>query len=211
MKLISIAAVCSLMGIVACSSAPPTGSPDYEVDSKNQTSASKDDAPPADDSTLNPTPAQQDPSTTTPADPPKTTSTFTGTLAATTAVPFGGTPYCKYSVTLKTVSISITKVDGGDITAAEVKDQVNETAIMCQYPPMKPADQVFTLKTATSTTDGGAHLEFNGAGTNEPKTDLIVDLAVKDAGYTATAKWHRTDQGAPLAWTVNATVPLAKN
>jgi hypothetical protein len=74
---------------------------------------------------------------------------------------------------------------------------------------MDPSIQDFTLK-STAVTTKGTRVELTGAKTNRPQTALVVDLVESSAGYQATATWKRTDQQAPLAWSVTAKVSLAK-
>jgi hypothetical protein len=86
-----------------------------------------------------------------------------------------------------------------------------EEAPGCPYPPKAANDQVFKLKDQTAIAGGGGtHLTFLGAATNDPATDLQVDLATAGAGYDASATWKRTDQSGTLAWTVKATISLAR-
>lgn len=183
--------------LVACSNAPPPDAPDYEVDM----SAGRDRAPTgggAPDDTLDETPAA-------PADDePSAPKVFAGTLAAAPKAAFGGSGYCNYEVTLEDVAVEIAVGDGGVVTSATVTDHVVEKALECQYAPMKPADQSFSLAAAN-----GTRLSFAGAATNQPKTDLVVDLAATAGGYQASLTWTRTDQKAPLAWTVTADLALA--
>jgi hypothetical protein len=143
--------------------------------------------------------------------PPAETSTvFAGTLAATATVPFGGSGFCKYDVTLKDVAIEIEILPNGDVGRATVRDLVVERALDgCPYGPMDPSVQDFTLKTHAVTTTG-TRVELAGSKTNRPETALVVDLVETAAGYDATATWKRTDQKAPLAWSVTARAKLAK-
>lgn len=184
---------------LGCSGAPSGDAPDYEIDY-----TAKRPAAPSDPE------SEPEGETKGPSDPAKPPSVFRASLAATTKVSFGGAPYCRYEVTLRSVSIEVSIAEGGAVTAALVKDTVVEAAPGCATPPMKPAPQVFTLASSTATTTG-THLEFTGAAENQPKTTLTLDLVSKiGGGYDATARWKRIDQKAPLDWLITSRMVLAK-
>lgn len=142
--------------------------------------------------------------------PTETSSTYEGTLATTATVPFGGSGYCQYEMTLKDVAIQIEFLASGDVGQAIVRDlAVEKTVASCPYPPMDPAIQDFTVKSSAVTTTG-TRVEFTGAKSNRPDTSLVVDLVQVGAGYEATATWKRVDQQPPLAWTVTGKVTLTR-
>ena len=141
--------------------------------------------------------------------PPADTS-YAGTLATTATVPFGGNGFCKYDITLRDVAIAIDVSTKGEVTRATMRDLAVEKALDgCPYGPMEPSIQDFTSKTQSVTTTG-TRVEFVGAKANRPQTSLVVDLVPSANGYAATATWKRTDQTAPLAWSVTAKMTLAK-
>jgi hypothetical protein len=141
---------------------------------------------------------------------PPQSSTFSGELAATSTVPFGGSPFCKYDITLRDVAIEIEIAPSGDVTRATVRNRGVEQALeSCPYAPMEPSAQEFTFASAVVTTTG-TRVQLTGATTNEPATALVLDLVQSGAGYEATATWKRTDIQAPLDWSVSATVSLAR-
>lgn len=140
---------------------------------------------------------------------------FSGTLAATGAVPFGGNyadaSNCTYTVTLKNVTIDLV-VQDGQLVASAVHDQMVETTIgVCWYAAQDPNAQTFQLATAVASTSGGFHAEYLGASGNTPKASLVVDLTRDGDGYSASATWHRTDLGKPFDWTVTGTIGLLSN
>lgn len=145
-----------------------------------------------------------------PNETPAVTSTvIAGTLATTATVPFGGSGYCKYDLTLKDIAIEIELAPNGVVSRATVRDRAIERALDgCPYAPMDPSAQEFALKSQATTTTG-TRIEFVGAKTNRPETALVVDLAAQGGGYRAIAVWKRTDQTAPLAWSVTAKIDLA--
>ena len=141
--------------------------------------------------------------------PPEDTA-YAGTLTTTATVPFGGDGFCKYDITLRDVAIEIAVSTKGEITRATMRDLAVEKALDgCPYSAMEPSIQDFTSKTMSVTTTG-TRVEFAGAKANRPQTALVVDLVPSANGYQATATWKRTDQTAPLAWSVTAKMALAK-
>jgi len=52
-------------------------------------------------------------------------------------------------------------------------------------------------------------LVFKGAESNDPRTELVVELARAGDTAQASASWRRTDQKAPLDWQVQANVSLS--
>lgn len=139
-----------------------------------------------------------------------TSTTYTGSLAATSTVPFGGSGYCNYEMTLRDVTMEIEVLANGDVGQAIVRDLAVEKALTgCPYPPMDPSIQEFSVKSSAVTTTG-TRIEFVGAKDNHPETSLVVDLVQAGAGYEATPTWKRTDQGPPLSWTVSAKMNLVR-
>ncbi len=197
---------------VACSGAPKDGGgADYEIakpatpPAASATSSGDDGSQP---------PVQQD-STPPPAGDPDggTVSVgmdtlYEGTLATSSTVDFGGSPYCRYSVTLKTILVDVKfKVDGS-FDSATAHDVMNEAVVgSCPYPAQAASNQTFTSNGATLAA-GNYHITFDGSKDNRPATSLVVDLVKTASGFTANATWTRTDQKAPLAWTVKATTPM---
>ena len=138
---------------------------------------------------------------------------FHGTLAATATVTFGGSyadvSYCKYTVTLKNVSIDLV-VQGNTLVASTVKDRMVETVVgSCGSTAQPDNAQVFALsKEATATSSGGFHAEYLDASGNRPQESLVIDLTKTADGYSASATWHRTDIFHPFDWTVTGTIAL---
>ncbi|MBX3207486.1 MAG: hypothetical protein KF764_20730 [Labilithrix sp.] len=136
-------------------------------------------------------------------------TTFKGKLATTTAVTFGGTPYCEYSMKLEDIVIEIAALDSGELIGAAVKDRAVEAAAPpCPHAPMAPSQQAFALSTVTPNA-AGSTLAFVGAKDNRPETALVIELTRVGVTYQAAAEWRRTDQPAPLDWAVKATLTLA--
>lgn len=135
-------------------------------------------------------------------------TTYVGTLDETTTVRFGGSPYCFYDVRLEDVKIEVAALPSGEIIGAQVTDVMIENSVPpCTLGAAPPTDCSFAFTTATPTADG-YQLAFNGAKTNHPGTKLVVDLKKAGASYEAAATWHRTDQSAPLDWTIATKITL---
>lgn len=137
-----------------------------------------------------------------------TATTYVGTLSETPTVRFGGSPYCFYDVRLKDVKIEIAALPGGQIIGATVTDVMVENSVPpCTFGAAPPTDCSFAFTTLTQTADG-YQLAFSGAKTNHPATRLVVDLKKVGNSYEAAANWHRTDQKAPLDWTITTKITL---
>lgn len=135
--------------------------------------------------------------------------TFAGTLAKSKTVVFGGSPYCTYSMTLENIAIEVTFDGSGDVKAATVTNRAVERALFdCPNPAQPPSDHSYTL-TSAYTTVTGTRLELAGAGTNSPRTSLVVNLETPNGAYEANMTWKRTDQAPSLNWTVAEKLLLA--
>ena len=138
---------------------------------------------------------------------------FTGRLATTQTVPFGGSPYCNYSVRLSDVRFDVTvhPIDG--LTSILVADTMNEATVgTCSFPPAPMSRQGFSYLGVPQ--PPGANGEFSpmlqALPTNSPQTAITVNLmrSTPDT-LTTTGRWARTDQTAPLAWTVMTANPIS--
>lgn len=136
-------------------------------------------------------------------------TTYVGKLDTTVTVPFGGTPYCKYTVTLKSVEIEVAALPNGTVIGAEARDTMIEATVPpCSNSPAPPSARAFTFTTYTATGADTAQIAFSGAATNHPATKLLIDLKKVGGAYEASVSWHRTDQSAPLDWTVTTKITL---
>jgi hypothetical protein len=134
---------------------------------------------------------------------------FAGTLAATPPSDFGGSPYCKYKMTLKQIEIDVTIDGAGDPANASVTDlAVEETVPPCTFAPTPASIQKFTLASSSKLPAGGLHLELSGDPGNKTATALLLEGDFAGDTVQATLEWHRTDQPAPLDWRVTTTIPL---
>lgn len=135
---------------------------------------------------------------------------FKGTMAQTPVVPFGGTPYCNYTITLKQIEIDLDILTSGQVTTGGVQAlNVEGTDANCPYPPAPAAIANYTLQ--SSVPNGTAtRLTFQGATGNAPAASLVANLSSVGTGYSAMLTFHRTDQGPPLDWIVNTTLTLVQ-
>ncbi len=137
---------------------------------------------------------------------------FTGTLAATVAKGFGGSPYCKYTITLKQIDVDVTLTGAGDAVGASVTDLGVEANVPpCPNAPSDPSIQKYTLASSLRLPSGGLHLELAADPANRPAATLVVEGDFSGDHVSASAEWHRTDQQPPLDWRVTATVPLDRH
>lgn len=137
---------------------------------------------------------------------------WTGTLATTKTVEFGGSPYCKYRVTLKQIEIDVTMKKTGEVVNALVKNvAVEESVPPCTFPPQPPNAHQYSLG-SSKPAPTGLQLDFAPFATNKPKATLVMVGPLDGASPSATVslEWHRTDQPAPLDWRVTAVVPVAR-
>jgi hypothetical protein len=206
------AAVLLACSSLACSGAPPDDGRDYEIgnapSSGSGGSGGSEPAAPAPQPTADAPPSDPPPENpTVPVTKPGTP--YAGTLATTASVKFGGGTYCNYDITLKNVAVDMTVSEAGEIQSMTVKDLAVERAFSCPYPPAPQNNQVFTFATATKN-GTTTHVELAGAKQNSPATSLVADVVANGAAYEASFTWKRTDQKAPLAWTVTAKVTVSR-
>jgi hypothetical protein len=141
-------------------------------------------------------------------DAPAGSTSYRGTLEMTAAFPFGGSPYCNYTQTLRQITLSIAVSKTGAIVDASGENlAVEATVPPCSQQPIPP--QLHKYKFASATPAGGAvNVIMTQAPANTPKTSLVMTVTPGGGGYTVAARWTRTDQQPPLAWSVTATMPL---
>ena len=136
--------------------------------------------------------------------------TYRGSAAQTAAFPFGGTPYCNYTETLKQLEVELLIAMSGSVVSGEARN-LNVEGIVGSCPNgVIPATQAnYTLQSATPTATG-AHLVFRGASSNNPGVSLVGELKRTGSTYAVDLTFHRGDQPDPLlAWTVTASLPLS--
>ncbi len=138
---------------------------------------------------------------------------WTGSLAASKTVDFGGSPYCKYRVTLQQIEVDLTMTKAGAVVTGKVKNLAVEAVVPpCSYPPQDPSLHEYSLAAAKPGANGAVHLDFAPFASNHPKASLALDgpLVGSSSTANATLEWHRTDQPSPLDWRVTVSVPLVR-
>jgi hypothetical protein len=132
---------------------------------------------------------------------------FTGTLAKTDEVTFGGAGYCDYRVAATAVTVELA-VDGR-IVSADVKDtMVEEVLGTCPYPATAPATEHYVLAEAEST---GNTLVMKPAEASSSSSVLTLEAAPSGSRYDLTLTWKHSGTGpSALAWTVTGTVSVMR-
>jgi hypothetical protein len=135
-------------------------------------------------------------------------TTYAGMLDAIPAVPFGGPPYCEYTITLEEVGLEVEVSPSGQVIGAEAGNLSTEGTLPPCTDVIPPTVVSYNLATATRT-DAGARLMMRGAPGNVPLTTLTIELARAGDGFEAELTWKRTDQPPPLDWVVTAAMTLS--
>lgn len=141
-------------------------------------------------------------------DAPPGSTVYRGILAATGTFPFGGSPYCSYTMTLRDLEAELALSTTGAIVGGTAQAiSVEATVPPCPNPPIPPRLLKFTF--GSSTALGGAFMVvMNGAATNDPKASLTMTVIPAAGALSAASRWTRTDQPAPLDWSVTANLNL---
>jgi len=135
---------------------------------------------------------------------------YKATMAQTPATPFGGAPYCSYTITLKQLDVEFGILPSSkQVTTGRVQD-LNVEAVVppCQYGPSPPSIATYTLTSATPSATGTT-LTFQGDPANAPMVSLGVELTSAGSVYQARLGFQRTDVPSPLNWSVLVTVTMS--
>lgn len=142
-------------------------------------------------------------------DAPPGSTVYRGTLAATGASPFGGSSHCNYTMTLRDLEAELALSTTGAIVGGSAQAiSVEATVQPCPYMPIPPRLLKFTFGSATPI-GGAIMVVFNGVATNDPKASLTMTVTPSGGALGAMTRWTRTDQPAPLDWSVTANLSLA--
>lgn len=138
---------------------------------------------------------------------------YKGTMAQTPAMPFGGSPFCSYTITLQQLDVELGILPSSkQVTTGRIQDLNVEAVVAttppCPYGPAPPSIANYTLATATPSASGMT-LTFQGDPTNAPVVSLGVELSSAGSVYQARLGFLRTDVMPPLNWSVLVTVPLS--
>ncbi len=137
---------------------------------------------------------------------------YTGQLAMTSTVRFGGSPYCEYSVTLRSIVLDVTLHPTRGLTTMSIADTVDEAIVgTCPFPPAADSRQFFAFQGAQAANAAGAFVPtMQGQPSNSPMTEATVLVTPRtETVVDASVRWERTDQGPPLKWVVTTSSPVA--
>jgi hypothetical protein len=136
-------------------------------------------------------------------------TTYKGTLAQTTPVAFGGTPYCNYTITLKQLDFQLAILPSKQIVSGQAQAlNVEATDATCPNGTIPAGIAKYTFAPAKPS-PSGTTLVFTGNAANAPQATLSIDVVSAGTAYQANLGFHRTDSVALLNWTVITTIPLA--
>jgi len=122
--------------------------------------------------------------------------------------PFGGSPYCDYTVTMQNVVLSFYVSPPGTIASASASATMIESAVGCPFPTIPTNNHTFT---GTGSISGNTiTLQLAGASTNNPKDIGAFTGTLNGSGQIqGTLTFTRTDIQAPLNWTTHHSVTAA--
>ncbi len=133
-------------------------------------------------------------------------ATWTGTLAKSNAVGFGGSPYCDYRTHLEDVTVRVTVAADGTVKSADVTAMAIEEGLNgCPNAPIAPNRHDYAL-----TTPATATFNVESAAQSLPRAKMSAQLTAQGTNGSIALTWHRDDIDAPFDWTLSATVPLQK-
>lgn len=139
-------------------------------------------------------------------------SHFTGSLAATATADFGGSPYCKYRITLKQVAVDVAFDGAGEVIGGSVSNlAVEESVPPCPNATVPPNIHKYTAASASKLPSGGVRIVLGPDHENQPKASLVLEGDFRGGTAQGSFEWHRTDQGPPLDWRVTAKIPLVRH
>jgi hypothetical protein len=155
-----------------------------------------------------PADAQEEPLVDAPIDAPPP-RVYRARLPETAPVMFGGGPlgYCLYTIQLRQLDVQLAVTTGGVVSGQVQALNIETPAMTCPHMGIPPMIANYTFQSAIPTMVG-QQLVFRGAAANFPRVNLVVDLTATGAELQARLAFHRTDQPAPLDWTVTVMVPM---
>jgi hypothetical protein len=123
----------------------------------------------------------------------------------TASVPFGGPPYCKYTVSLENPTLEAAIDNYGRVTKALLSLTMVENSVPpCSFAPLGSRPQSYS---GDGTTSGGEiQLELNPAPGNRPQATANFSGQIVNGRLVGTLTVHRTDFGGNLAWTVRSLI-----
>jgi hypothetical protein len=157
-----------------------------------------------------------------PTDAPSPVRTYHGAMTQTPPVTFGGTPttggtpFCMYTITLKSLDVELAILPSGQVASGRVQDLNVEEVIPSTTPivcgpgtgTIPPNIATYTFVSATPSGNVLA-LMFRASTTNAPAATLVGSLSPVGDGYLTALSIHRINASdAVLNWTVAATLTL---
>lgn len=137
--------------------------------------------------------------------------TMRGTSPTTNTFTFGGEPFaCSWTITMKSVVLDVAvDAKSGAVKSATLRARaVEETLPPCEATPYPPNEHVYEMTTAEASSPNVAHIELAPDAKNRPLAAAAIDVDLSKKPATASIRIHRTDQTAPLDWTVLAKLNL---
>jgi hypothetical protein len=135
---------------------------------------------------------------------------WTGSLAATTPLQFGGGQACVYRITLKDVKVEISAAGNGDILTAGVTATAFEETLSANCNTPIPINaHTYVLTGASVLPNGTVHISLAASAPNNPHASLVIEGDLRTAYPELSLAWHRSDQGPPLDWRVSTKVTVA--
>lgn len=133
---------------------------------------------------------------------------WTGTMGKMVA-PFGGSPYCQYTVTFDEVRVTMTVDPSGRTKSAEVRAKFSETTTTdCPNGTIPTHEQTYLHLPSDA---GAGSLALVGLASNEPRAMGSLTIGDEnDDALTVTLRIGRIDQPAPLDWTVTGEATLTR-
>lgn len=120
---------------------------------------------------------------------------WTGAVASTEVLQFGGPPYCFYTVQFTNLSSSI-RIEGGRVSSAQVTATHTEEAIRgCPFTTGPPNTHTYTLNSG-SVVGRRVSVRYDSAGSNYPTANLDFegDMASDGRAIAGTLTLNRVDQ-----------------
>jgi hypothetical protein len=198
--------VALLFAVTACSSAPPKDPPDFLDDQRPPPRAHRDEEAVLEGAPLEPAPSGDAP----PSNEPSAIA-LSGSSTTTNTFGFGGDPYaCRWQITMRSLVLDV-QADAatGEVRSATFRaEAVEQTVPPCEAKPYPRHEHAYVMAKATMLSPRVTRIELAPKATNLPLAEASIDVDLSKTPATASIRVHRTDQSAPLDWTVIAKLTL---
>src|SRR4051812_35859649 len=120
---------------------------------------------------------------------------YKATMAQTPATPFGGAPYCSYTIVLKQLAVEFGILPSSKQVATGRVQDLNVEAVVpttppCPDGPLPPSIAIYTLASATPGASGTT-LTFKGDPANAPVVTLGGELTSAGSVYQVRLGFQR--------------------